>query len=115
MSAATSGIHRGMGPGCRSRSSGLRSELPVTPEMPMPIVVAAAAPVAAIWNPEHALDRPHGAADAGTHGAADHTTHRAGDPVTFVGALPGAAHDALGVPGMGDRQQREEDGGGRKS
>src|SRR5258708_32004595 len=85
--------------------------------MAIAIVVAAtamAAAPAAIGNTEHALDRAHGAADAGAYRTADHTTHRAGDPVTFVGAFLRAAHDALRVPGMGHCEQREDNGGGRK-
>ena len=88
-------------------------KLPVTPEMAVAIVITAAA-IAAIRNPEHALDCAHGAADAGSDRAANHATYGAGDPVTFVGALLRAAHDALGVADMRDRQQRKDDGGRRK-
>ena len=52
-------------------------------------------------DPEHALDRAHGAADTGADRTADHAAHRTGDPVTFVGAFLRAAHDALGMSGMG--------------
>ena len=54
-------------------------------------IVIAAAAIAAIADPEHALDRAHGAADAGTDCAANHATDRAGHPVTFVSAVLRAA------------------------
>src|SRR6478736_6261942 len=88
-------------------------ELPDTVETMIAIVVAAAAvaaPPAAIRNPEHALDRPHRAADAGTNRAAN----RAGDPVAFIGPLLRAAHDTLGMTDMGDREQCQHDCRSRK-
>ena len=62
---------------------------------------AIAAPVATIGNPEHALDRAHGATDAGADCAADHAPYRACDPVAFIRSFLGATDDALGVPAWG--------------
>jgi hypothetical protein len=72
------------------------------------------AAIAAIGDAEHALDRAHRAADAGTNGATDHAADRTGDPVTFVRTLSRAPHDALGMTEAGDRKQRKNDGGGRE-
>ena len=70
-----------------------------------------AAPVAAIGNPEHALDRAHGAAHTGTHGAADHAAHRAGDPVAFVGALRAPRTIPWALPAWGIASSARDDGG----
>ena len=78
------------------------------------VVIAAAAIADGDRNPEHALDGAHRAADAGADRATDHTADRTGDPVTFLRAFLRAAHDALRMPDMGHRQQRENDGRGRK-
>ena len=75
---------------------------------------AIAAPVSAIGDSEHALDRAHGAADAGPNRTTDHAAHRAGDPVTFIRAFLRAANDGLGMSDMGKRQQGEHDGGHRE-
>jgi hypothetical protein len=83
--------------------------LPIAVEVIVAIVIAAAA-IATIRNPEHALDGAHRAADAGADRAAHHAAHRAGDPVAFPGALLGAAHDALRMPDLGDSEQCENDG-----
>jgi hypothetical protein len=72
-------------------------------------VVIAAAAITAIGDPEHTLDGAHRPADTGADRSANHTAHRAGNPVTFPGALLRAAHDALGMPELGDRQQRQND------
>ncbi len=94
-----------------SRRPGMTSQknLPVAVESIVAIVIAAAA-IAAIVNPEHALDRAHRPADAGSDRAADHTAHRAGDPVAFPGAFLRAAHEALRMPDMRSREQCEHDG-----
>jgi hypothetical protein len=81
-------------------------------EVTVAIVEAAAAiaaPVAAIRNPEHALDGTHRAADAGPYRAANHATHWAGDPVAFRGTLLRATHDALRMAKMGDCNQCENE------
>src|ERR1700730_4533373 len=82
--------------------------LPIAVEMVVAVVIAAAA-IAAIADPEHASDRAHGAADTGADCAADHTADRPGDPVAFPRALLGAAHDALGMPEPGKRQDCQND------
>src|SRR4051794_7916410 len=82
--------------------------------MVVAVVIAAAtmaAPVAAVWNPEHALHSSHRAADAGADRPANHTAHRAGNPVAFPGAFLRTAHDALRMRDLGNRKQRESDGG----
>ena len=75
-----------------------------------------ATPPAAVGNAKGAFDRAHRAADAGAHGASDHPAHRSGDPTagvaTLMGALLGATDQALGVAGMGDRQQSQREGCG---
>src|ERR1700688_3145039 len=85
-------------------------QLAIAVEMVVAVVIAAAtiaSPIAAIGNSEHALDGPHRAADAGANRAADHPTHGAGNPVAFVRVLLRAAHDALRMPDMGNREQSE--------
>jgi len=77
-------------------------------------IVIAAAAIAATIDPEHTSHRAHRAADTGSDRAADHATHRTGNPVTFTGAFLGAAHDALRIAGMGNRQQGENDRRHRK-
>ena len=85
-------------------------------EMAVAIIAAAAVAtaVAAIRDTEHALDRAHSAADAGTDGSADHAAYRTGGPITLIGALMRPADDALGMAGLGDSRQRQCEGGGRK-
>ena len=90
------------------------SNLPIAVEMIVAVVKAAAAIAAPIGNAEHAIHRADRAADTGSDRAADHTAYRTGGPVTFVGAFLRAAHDALGMPDMGDREQREGDGRDRQ-
>ena len=82
--------------------------------MTVAIVVAAAVMPPVIGNAEHAIDRAHRAADTGADRAADDATDRTGDPVAFMSALLRAAHDALRMAGMGDREQRESERRGRK-
>src|SRR5204862_5973132 len=78
-------------------------------------VVVAAAAIASIRNPEHTPDRAHRAADAGSDRPTDYATDRTGDPVTLVRAFLRAAHDALGVADVRDRQQREDEGRSREA
>ena len=80
--------------------------------MMVTVVIAAAAmpaPVAAIGNPEHALDRAHRAADPGADGAANDAADRTGDPIAFIGAFLRAAHDTLRMAELRDRQQGKSD------
>src|ERR1700694_1154631 len=88
-------------------------ESPIAVKMIVPIVIAAAA-IATIPDPEHAFDRSHRAADTGTDCAANHTTDGAGNPVTLAGAFLRAAHDALRMPELGNREQRENECRSRK-
>jgi len=66
------------------------------------IIKAAAVIMMPIRNPEHAIYRANGAADTSADRAANHTTYRAGHAITFRRAFLRTAHDALGVPDMGD-------------
>ena len=83
--------------------------LPVAVESIVAIVIAAA-PIATVVDAEYALHGAHRAADAGPDCSADDTADRAGNPVSFVGAFPRAAHDALRVPDMRDREQCKHHG-----
>lgn len=80
----------------------------------MAVVIPAAAAIATVRNAEYALDCTNGATDTGTDDAPDSAAHGTGNAVTFMGAFLGAAHDALGMTGLRQRQQREQDGGGCK-
>src|SRR3981081_3285939 len=85
--------------------------------MVVAVVIAAATmatPPATIRNPEHALAGSHCATDAGPDRAANHTADRAANPVAFRRALLRAAHDALRMPDMGDREQGDSECRGRK-
>src|SRR3981189_633884 len=85
--------------------------------MVVAVVIAAATmatPPATIRNPEHALDGSHYATDAGPDRAANHTADRAPHPLAFRRALWRAAHDALRMPDMGDREQGESECRSRK-
>jgi len=73
-----------------------------------------ATPPATIRNSEHALDGSHCAADAGPNRTANHTADRAGNPVAFRRALLRAAHHALRMPDVGDREQGESECRSRK-
>ena len=68
------------------------------------VMIAVAVTPAAMRKSKHALDGAHGAADASPDCAAHDTADRACDPVAFIGAFLRAAHDALGVTGMGNGQ-----------
>ena len=70
--------------------------------------------VAMVGNAEHALHRAHGAADTRPNGAADHPTHGTGDAIALMGAFLGATHDALGVAGLRQRDEGEQETGRRK-
>jgi hypothetical protein len=61
-------------------------------------------------EPEHALDRAHGAADTGADRASDHAAHGTGYAITFVGALLRTTDNALGMAGVGHCKQRQRDG-----
>jgi hypothetical protein len=80
-----------------------QQNLPVAVESIAAIVIAAAV-IAAIVNPEHALDGAHRPADAGSDRATDHTTYGARDPVAFPGAFLRAANDPLSMPDMRNRE-----------
>jgi hypothetical protein len=66
--------------------------------------------IAAIRNPEHAINGTHGAADAGADRAANHAAYRTGGPVALIRAFLRTADDALRMPELGDREQRQSDG-----
>src|SRR6202035_2409233 len=69
----------------------------------------AVVPIPRTRNPEYAIDRTHRSADAGADRAANHAAYRTGSPIAFIRALLRTAHDALGVPDMGDHQQCERE------
>jgi hypothetical protein len=70
--------------------------------------------ITAMRNPEHALDRTHGAADAGPDCTTYDSANRASDPVTLIGAFLRAPHNALSVSCVGHGHQRQRRGGNRK-
>src|SRR5258705_7261428 len=111
MSAATSGVENESVPDFASLiRAPFAGKLPVAGKGMVGVVIAAATiatPIAAIRDSEHALDGAHRAADAGADRAANHPTHGAANPVAFVSTLLRAAHDALRMTDMGDREQRE--------
>src|SRR6185437_1802605 len=82
--------------------------------MAVAVAIAAAVMVpAAIRHAEDAFDRADSTADTGTDCTSDHAAHGPGCTVTFIGAFPGAAHDALRVHQLRQRQPGErqcEDG-----
>ena len=61
----------------------------------------------AVGNPKHAIHRADRPANASADGAANQPAHRTGSAVAFVRTLLRAAYDALGLPGMRDREQCE--------
>lgn len=86
---------------------------PITTEAVMPVVIAAAAAaILTVGNTQHPLDCADCAADACSDDATDCTAHGTANPITLIGAIPGAAHDALGVTRLRQRQQREHETGG---
>jgi hypothetical protein len=84
--------------------------LVIAVEAAVAVVKAAATIMAPIGNPEHAFNGSHRATDAGADRAANHAAHWTGGPVTFVCTLLRAAHDALRMPDLGDREQCKRDG-----
>ena len=82
---------------------------PIAVEVAVAIVVAAAAIVTPIGNAEHALDRAHRTANAGTDRAANHPADWTGNPAAFIRTLLRAADNALTVRGMRDREQGESE------
>ncbi|MBR0992729.1 hypothetical protein JQ580_18605 [Bradyrhizobium japonicum] len=87
--------------------------LPITMEAVVAVVIAAAAmTVVTVGNAEDAFDSTNGAAHACTDDASDRATNGPGNPVALVRAFLGAPDDSLGVAGLRQRQQREQDGGG---
>ena len=68
----------------------------------------------AMGNAKYALDRAHGTTHASADDASDCATDRSSDPVTFVRTFLGAAHDALGVAGIRQASQGQNDSGACK-
>ena len=79
-----------------------RDHSPIAAEAIVAIVVAAAA--TPVVNPKHAIHGAYSTADAGTDRASDQPADRTGCPVTFRSSLARAAHDALRMADMGDRE-----------
>ena len=77
--------------------------------MTVAVIVTAAVIAAVIGNAEYAVHRADGAADAGSDRSANGAADRTGNPVAFIRALLRAAYDALRMPDMGDREQRERE------
>jgi hypothetical protein len=75
--------------------------------MVVAVVKAAAMPMAAIGDSEHAIDCTDRTTNTCSHRLADHAADGTGNPITFVPAFLSATHDALRVSDMGDRQQCE--------
>jgi len=77
----------------------------------MVVVVAVMMVMSIATNPEDAIDGTHRAADTGADRAANDGAHRACRTATLARAVLSAAlhtaDDALGMAGMGHRQQRE--------
>ena len=72
------------------------------------VVEAAASMVPAMRpNSEYAIDRAHRAAHTRANRSADDSTDRSGGTAALARALLGAANDALRVPDMRHRQQRQ--------
>ena len=60
-----------------------------------------------VGRAEHALDHTNSTADAGANRPSDHPAYRTRDPVAFIGALLGAADDALAMARVGNAKQRQ--------
>ena len=89
----------------------MRVDLPIAAESTVAIVEAAATMpiVAVIGDSKHAIYGPNRSADTGPHRAANHATHWTGNPIAFRSTLPRAANDALRMPELGNREQRENE------
>jgi hypothetical protein len=79
----------------------------------MIVVVAVMMVMPIATNPEDAIDGTHRAADTGADRAANDGTHRTCRAATLARAVLSAAlhaaDDALGMAGMGHREQRESE------
>jgi hypothetical protein len=69
-----------------------------------------AVPIAAIRNPEHAVDGPHRTANTGADRAANHSADGPGDPAALISSLAGPTRDALRVGELWNAQQHERHG-----
>jgi hypothetical protein len=70
-------------------------------------VVEAVAVTPVMGRAEYALDRANGTANAGANRPSDHPAYRTRNPVAFIGALLGAADDALAMAGVWNAKQRQ--------
>ena len=104
------------GPGrVQSTRTRTRPVLPIAVERAVAVAIAVAVMPAAMRNAEDALDRADRSADTRTNGAAHDAADRAGNAVTLVSTFLRAAHDALRMRSMRDRQQDQRTGGGREN
>ena len=69
------------------------------------VIKTAAVIMMPVRNSEHAIHRANGTTDTSADCSANHATYRAGDAIAFRRAFLRTAHDALGVPDMGDCEQ----------
>jgi hypothetical protein len=88
--------------------------LPITMESVVAVIKAAAMIMMPIRNPEHAIHRANGAADTSADRAANHATYRTGHAIAFRRTFLRTADDALGVPDVGDGEQRKGERRGAK-
>src|SRR5581483_8863574 len=95
------------------RSGGPAADLPITVEMIVAVVVAAAA--SSVGNAEHAINGADSAANTCPDDLSDHAAYGSGHTVTFVSTLLRAAHDSLGASDLGKRQQGESERCARKT
>ena len=98
----------------QSRESGMSAvDSPITMEAVMSVVISTTAAAGmTVGNTEHPLDCADCAADACPDDATDCAAHGTPNAITLIGALPGAAHDALGMARLRQRQQREHESDG---
>ena len=75
------------------------------------VIAVAAVAIVAVGNAEHALDRADGAADTRTDDTSDGAAHGTRNAIALIGPFLRTAHDALGVAGLRQGQQGEQDGG----
>src|ERR1700757_2536982 len=78
------------------------------------VTVVKATAALPVGNPEYAVHGADCSTNACTDCFANDTADRARHPVTFVSTLLSAAHDALGVPDLGNRQQGKSEGRARQ-